>query len=1641
AWKGIVKVLSTENIITKFLEDEYPKYKYNHKNLDEMEHTYTTSLFLLHASQKPLFHQPMCIKLQHETQLQIKAFLEMIIPYGKNINRETLQEIIIELQNDAPKTPITPKTKTLKDFFNSPAVQSAQKHKVLNNTYGELRKLRTELEVEKFEKADLQEDLLIQQNKVQSLQKKLLQQAAEIKALQQEKIKPNTPQSCKKNKDITDSEQYKKEIDRLEDELMQKQYEIDKHEENNDILVKEITCMKKRCIYFREKLESCEKSLECMQIQGEIKDRELINLRMTNEELHIHLKEVNKTVVGDQSFEIDGIAPLNSSLSFNSSEVLSSVVEIQLKEAKEESDLLKIQLDALNKKLESTNEEHKNMIQLLKEKTQTIEYTEVKLNVTLNKLSKKVESLQEENRSLMDKNKNLEELDISNKKSLSHAEKLNNVLSTDISTLKERIKDLQESLHDENVNSAKLNIELEKINSQVHENLTYIQELTDQNNLYKTSIDMYNTNLKDIFHHSEINYIEDNLDSETTIQLIQHLKIILCDLDKKYISKQMEFESLNNVMKQVNLEIEDLQIKVSKLTKKDEQSTMDILKLKEIIVQNGTKITELTTRTEQYSEEISYLKEVELQKLTLEKDLNVLKEKVNKNLQLQASGKCVQDLRKQIQTFTTEFYLIKKDILNQINEYQKHSEDSSKSIFSAYKMLYAAYTEEQLYRNQLEDKLTNNKKDLKDSQNLNITLENDIIKNKQMINNLQRELMSTNEKLTESVQNLEKFEEAKDALEKQYKDLKYENAKILLDLNNINDKCKESQQEVCNMSHSLKFKDEKIGNLIAEITSLKLEKEHIIHLQKGGESKTKNFIKELETKLLDKQCQLDQLSIKIKLSNETLKLVQDKFEKLSKETIASEMKLKEVIKNLQEVRTNQDAVLTTQERAIKKKCLQLNQLEKKFNDSKKALCKQLKNEKLCQSLQNTNSKLQIQSYEQRKTIEELQEMLKEERNELVKTKEYSKSKDIKKSEIVQICEKLEYSLNDLKATITKVSPKDENLYADIKYDIPCINNDDKIENILKIVRTSINEIHASRKLILYLFTVNTNLNETLQQNEKISIDNYVTKCEEIKLLKTKMQELNNLEETHIKYVNSLIKHKESLKDCLQNIIKSRGDLDTSLSELNQKWDKLLAKSDGIFMTDKCICEELKHAQVKKTHLENTLLKHYICHFQNIKPMQNILWEQFLWSEQKLKDNCSKITKNEQVLHISSDTFSNEKTIIAAELHKNTMLQKDIIQLQNEMDDFSNLVTSFEINCKSNKMILQSESKKTLQLNINELTENKNDLESKLNCACIKNKKLEDNISELKIKIQEIKETSLKEVEDLKKVLIQLKEENLKLQEERNELSKRPKKEDVDNQLKDINDKYKLKLDEVKQNMKTAYNEQIAKQNREQEQRIQENLESLQRKMELQCRKQADELSKYKAHVASMSSQFWNVGEKLLSEQQEKEKLQKELNELKAKYKNVDQKISSIEHKSSKYEKRDLLGEIKEEIFHKIAVTQEETTYERRCSVSDDIFNDSLSQSLLPEQKAKKKDRTQTSYKKPGPPTPSKNGGRLSSQGSELRSPNSRILKERNKDRTSATPRTLKSLFMSKRQDESVVVTPRGRKRSSIFRKHRGTNDR
>ncbi|CAH1987154.1 unnamed protein product [Acanthoscelides obtectus] len=101
------------------------------------------------------------------------------------------------------------------------------------------------------------------------------------------------------------------------------------------------------------------------------------------------------------------------------------------------------------------------------------------------------------------------------------------------------------------------------------------------------------------------------------------------------------------------------------------------------------------------------------------------------------------------------------------------------------------------------------------------------------------------------------------------------------------------------------------------------------------------------------------------------------------------------------------------------------------------------------------------------------------------------------------------------------------------------------------------------------------------------------------------------------------------------------------------------------------------------------------------------------------------------------------------------------------------------------------------------------------------------------------------------------------------------------------------------------------------------------------------------------------------------------------------------------------------------------------------LDDSLCKLLPGEKPRQKKDFGTTSYKKPGPPTPSRNGGRLSLQGNEvqpLRDHNERTPKK------TTTPSRIKALFMgktsSKENSDSQNITPGSNRRLSIFRKQK-----
>ncbi|XP_014487309.1 PREDICTED: GRIP and coiled-coil domain-containing protein 2-like [Dinoponera quadriceps] len=1668
-----------------------------------------------------MFHTPMCNKLKHETQIRIKTFLENILPLGSDITKDTMKEVIMELVEDASSTPSSRQTPPLKDFVKSPIMRSAHSsYKIMTERTRELRDLRCNLDIERFKNAELQDDLKIYQEKIQNLKMKLEINTTQLKALRDERMKPNTPQPSHKRENISSCEDYyKKYIDDLEIQLSKQQDEMDNLEMERDTLSKTLASVQRQSTQYKDNLVTYERSLESLSRKMEMKDRDLIELRMHNEELRVHLRELNKNSITEQSFEIEDsvISSLPTAcVSLNNSEALSSVIEIQLQEAKEESAVLQAQVDSLKGKLDVLTKNHKDVIQLnqdLQQKVQILDKVQIKLNDVQKELhtsNMDIKNLQVEKVSIIAHNEELKSLLLSREKELSETVQSNTALNTKLDNLKTGMEHLNELLGNEKTDSSDLSSILDLVKSQVTEHLTHIHKITDERDLYRSSIDTCTNNLKAILYYVGNQFIEvvtDNLDNMTLNELILYFNVMLSNYNSVCASYKCDVEKLKETIDEINANLHNQQLTVATLNEQNQQTLVELANIEKDGKQKDLLLNEQKETIHKYSQEIEVLKEIANEKCILEEDVRRLTEDLaNRQLLL----KSTMTYFGRLQDITKDFKLIKQEIQQRFVEYQENVKVTCERIHNNYQTLHHKLCQMKQETEELQSNFNRTKEVLADTQAINFTLQENLLQYQKQISALEEIEKFLCNDLNESKQNLQELQETNRTLEEQYtvlkietnnnlKSLELENAKMSLELKESVVKYNVLQQDMNHTMTQIELKDAQINELLSSISSLNAEKDHLICLH---EEMFAAKDKEME------------------LKEKALQMLQNKVEKSMNEASESEKKMKEIIINLQEVRSSQDAVLTTQETALKEKCLYIEELQEQFDKFKGALKEELENEKLLhRELQVKFLALEDQIHDRNMTVEELQKKLEEINGELKVSNDHCRYMDASQVSIVKLCQELEHPTKDLNSTIIQICSDfdilDQNLYDTSQYE--CANNDKRTEDVLNIIKMTLQELHLSQKVISHLsFT----LNETLEE-QKILRENSKKDKKEVCGLRNKIRELEIITQKRNDYLNNVIRSKETLKDFVRKAFTSRNDIDTVLSSSVQKWSEILAKFQNILHNENPACDQFKQLQAKRASLENALSKYRIEHLENIKCISDILWEKFLWTEKRLQDTylCSVHEKEclDALTNVEEEKFSDEKIAVDAELEKNKALCNNILKSEEEIQSFIALATSYEKGLESGEVKTQDTDKK-LQSQISQLNKERKDLKGKIDSMRSRNVKLEKNMDDLRAELKKLKSETestadLGEVQSLKDELERTKEQIQQLHEEKDKSDKTAKQE-LEDQLKEVHTTYEQKLEDMKQRMKKVYNEQMTKLNSDQEKIVREKLQS---QMESMCQKQREEINKYKTHVGELSSQLWSVGEKLLIEQQQKQEALQHLKEVQVKLKEIEtgQQMSTISRRT-KLERQEVMPENAQQTTHKVTVITKET-FERRQSVrslqamgnafkaedeeeifdnvyladmkrgpdllstdvdrlsilqmrnaqckphlkssypaemqflpsslteeeiksgstTEDIFNDSLSQSLLPEQKTKKKDRSQTSYKKPGPPTPSKNGGRLSLQGNELKSPNSRILRERNVDRrTTTTPHSLRHLFTLKRQDENVSSTPKGRKLSSIFRKPR-----
>lgn len=1358
----------------------------------------------------------MCDNLRNETQIRVKAFLESVLPIGKDITKETMREVIMEVE-DTSTVADSRRTPPREDFSNSPFARSlsGRSKKIMTERVRELRDLKCSLAIERFTNADLRDDILRQHKKIKKLQKKLDEQSVKIKELREERIKPpGTPQPSHTKEDNSQEDYYKRYISDLENQLSRQQDEINKLETEKDTISKELCCTRRTSKHYKENFANCERSLESLSNKIELKDRELIELRIHNEELRAHIKELNKNANPEQSFEVEDVSFL-AAKSFNTSEALSSVIEIQLQEAKEESAILHAQVDSLKERLNILTKDYRNVMESnrdLQEKVKTLDQVQQELNRVQKELDMSntiITSLQVENISLVTQAEDMKSLLLSGEKRLSEVEESNVALSTELDNLKSDMKNLNELFENEKTTSSNLSATLTETKSQITEHLACIQKLTDERDSCKFFIENCSKSLRDILHCDK-QFIEvetDNLNNATLSDLIKCIELILHNCNVMRISCENEIAKLNTTIEETNTNLLKQQLTITTLEEQNKQTVSKLAIIEEEKKQKDLLLNEQKEIVHTYSQEIKVLKEIRDEKLVLEQTVHELTNNLtNKEIQLNYIIKQLKDL----ENVNKDLKLIKEETQQNFDEYKKNIELTFEKLQHEYHTLYHNYHKVQQEKEKLEYNFGCNEEELSKIRAINSTLQQNLLENEEKIATLEEKKIVLFDELNESKRNVQELNDINRALEELYKmmktetndkleSLKSDNAKILLELKDATDKLNLLHQEMSDTMTQMELKEVQINKLLSDVLALKTEKDDL----------TRSHKEILEVK--DKE---------IEMKEEALLTLQTKMDKLASEANTTEKKMKEIIINLQEIRSSQDAVLTTQEAALKEKCLYIEELQERFDNSKEILNKELEDAK--SSLRECQTKfldLENQLDNQNRTVAELQDMLKKMSAELETSKEYCKHMDASQAEIVKLCQELEHPTKNLNSTIIEtcsgfdLHDVPHCTHIDIENKYRCVNVDNNV-NILNVIKMTLDELHKSQKIISHLSCVNAELNETLAK-QKVLIENNVKDKEEICSLKNKIRELEIIAQKRNNYLKSLIKNKESLRDSLQKLFAMRNDLDTIITSSKKKWEEVLTKFQDIFCTESSVCDEFKQLQIKKTSLENILLKCQVDYSENIKSVCDILWEKFLWTEQKLHDTylCSIHEKEclDILTNVEEDQFSNEKIVIDTELEKYKALQIDVMKSEEEMESFTVLATFYDNSLKSGEIKTQVEIEKKLQNQINQLTKEKKDLKTRMDTMRLRNVKLEKNIDELRTEIKKLKstetvptETNLTisegpEMQSLQEELEHLKEQNQQLHEEKDESNKMAKQK-FENQLKEIHATYEQKLEDMKQKM-------------------------------------------------------------------------------------------------------------------------------------------------------------------------------------------------------------------------------------------------
>ncbi|KAK9880447.1 hypothetical protein WA026_011693 [Henosepilachna vigintioctopunctata] len=688
---------------------EYSQYN-SFLELSEDDLKIITSLLMHYTciyDRRDILTSPLCHRLSKNTQVCIRSFLQKV---DNEINYEDLEIIIKELSVNDNEDSFKNNDKfhsPLMGILKTPVSKASRFHEKDR----ELTKLKNMLELERYEKADLQEELRQQSEKIKKFESALNNSNSDIIRLKTQisALESRTPPHFQAT-DLTDKEK------RLKMDIQSLEHYIEKTEKEQDDLREE-------AYYSRKKLKEWELEYsnlhtKYLEFENKVEDLTKLSINQTNRisTLEAYCDELNglleeyKTKSTNESCVLEA-STLNvrRSLTLVEENLACSVVEVQLKDAQNENrelmmkiELLNMQLDHDKKMMETRMNEYVARYNKLLEYTNR--FTDMKTDIVdlqivyekeMNEFSSYIEEMKQTFISVVVGNyetsiKNLS-IELTKEKEISRS--LSNDLAASILSFAECNKNLEKTLNEKSIcqeNFAqleKVNNDLNKkifqsslkLNTSVECNKKYfakIDTLEEENVKYKNKLDQQieiSQSLSDELSASILNFEECNKDLKKT-------------LNEKNICLD-NFAKLEKVNNDLNKKIQELS---SNLNTSEDCNKKYLIKVESLEEENVECKKELNQQKE-ISQSLS--DELSASILNFEKCNNDLERTLNeKNICLGNFAKLekvVDDLNKKTQELSSNLntsedcnkkYSVKIDRLEEENVEYKNALDQQKEI-------------------------------------------------------------------------------------------------------------------------------------------------------------------------------------------------------------------------------------------------------------------------------------------------------------------------------------------------------------------------------------------------------------------------------------------------------------------------------------------------------------------------------------------------------------------------------------------------------------------------------------------------------------------------------------------------------------------------------------------------------------------------------------------------------------------------------------------------------------------------------------------------------------------------------------------------------------------------------------------------